>query len=90
MSIPARLYRCSNRMAWTLFPIPLRLSVEPTGPCPLSSTKPTTMLTNCMPYRTNITEQQLQGAPKYGAGANWDWQDTGRMRSVNDYYGVPY
>ncbi len=41
-------------------------------------------------YRTNITEQQLQGAPKYGAGSNWDWQDTGRMRSVNDYYGVPF
>jgi PRC-barrel domain len=37
-------------------------------------------------YRTNITEQQLRGAPKYSNDNDWDWMDTNRTRSVNDYY----
>lgn len=41
-------------------------------------------------YRTNITRQQLEGAPKYADETNWDWQDTSRTRAVNDYYGVPF
>ena len=44
--------------------------------------------TNLGGYRTGITEQQLQGAPKYGNDNSWDWSDTARTRSVNDYYGV--
>ena len=40
-------------------------------------------------YRTNITEQQLQGAPKY-AGDSWDWDDRERGRKVYDYYGTPW
>ena len=40
-------------------------------------------------YRTNITEQQLQGAPKY-AGDSWDWDDRERGRKVYDYYGAPW
>ena len=40
-------------------------------------------------YRTNITEQQLRGAPKY-AGNNWDWEDRERGRKVYDYYGTPW
>jgi hypothetical protein len=40
-------------------------------------------------YRTNITEQQLQGAPKY-AGNSWDWDDRERGRRVYDYYGTPW
>ena len=40
-------------------------------------------------YRTNITEQQLQGAPKY-AGDSWDWDDRERGRRVYDYYGAPW
>ena len=40
-------------------------------------------------YRTNITEQQLQGAPKY-AGDSWDWQDYERRRNVYDYYNTPW
>ena len=40
-------------------------------------------------YRTNITEQQLQGAPKY-AGDSWDWEDRERGRKVYEYYGMPY
>jgi hypothetical protein len=37
-------------------------------------------------YRTNVTEQQLKGAPKYGNDNAWDWNDPGRARVVNDYY----
>ena len=40
-------------------------------------------------YRTNITEQQLQGAPKY-TGDSWDWDDRARGRQVYDYYGTPW
>ena len=40
-------------------------------------------------YRTNITERQLQGAPKY-SGTNWDWDDRERGRKVYDYYGMPW
>jgi len=40
-------------------------------------------------YRTNITEQQLQGAPKY-SGDSWDWNDRTRGRKVYDYYGATW
>ncbi|SED14927.1 PRC-barrel domain-containing protein [Bradyrhizobium sp. B124] len=39
-------------------------------------------------YRTNITQQQLEGAPKYADETSWNWEDTSRTRAVNDYYGV--
>ena len=39
-------------------------------------------------YRAGITESKLQGAPKYGAGEDWDWQDPARGRAVDSYYGV--
>jgi hypothetical protein len=39
-------------------------------------------------YRTNVTEQQLRGAPKYGNENDWNWSDSNRTRGVNDYYGV--
>jgi hypothetical protein len=45
--------------------------------------------TNLGGYRTNITEQQLKGAPKY-AGNNWDWEDRARGRKVYEYYGTPW
>jgi len=38
-------------------------------------------------YRTNLTEEQLKGAPKY-SGTNWDWDDRARGRQVYDYYGA--
>jgi PRC-barrel domain protein len=41
-------------------------------------------------YRTAITEQQLQGAPKYRNDNDWDWQDPARGRKVYDYYGQPW
>jgi hypothetical protein len=40
-------------------------------------------------YRTNLSAQQLQGAPKY-AGTNWDWDDRERGRKVYEYYGMPW
>jgi sporulation protein YlmC with PRC-barrel domain len=40
-------------------------------------------------YRTNITEQQLTGAPKY-QGESWDWEDYERRRHVYDYYHTPW
>ena len=42
-------------------------------------------------YEVNISDQQLEGAPKYGRTASWDWQDRKRGQQVFDYYGVtPY
>jgi hypothetical protein len=46
--------------------------------------------TNLGGYRTGVTQQQLEGAPKYGNDNSWNWSDTARARSVNDYYGVPF
>jgi hypothetical protein len=46
--------------------------------------------TNLGGYRTGITQQQLEGAPRYGNDNSWNWADTSRARSVNDYYGVPF
>lgn len=40
-------------------------------------------------YVTGVTETQLEGAPRYGGDADWNWGDPARTRSVNDYYGVP-
>jgi PRC-barrel domain len=37
-------------------------------------------------YVTNLTEAQLKGAPKYNADNNWNWNDAGSTRSVDDYY----
>jgi hypothetical protein len=45
--------------------------------------------TNLEGYVTGITQQQLEGAPKYGNDNGWNWGDTSRTRAVNDYYGVP-
>ena len=44
--------------------------------------------TNLGGYRTGITQDQLQGAPKYSNDNDWNWSDPERTRSVNDYYGV--
>jgi hypothetical protein len=37
-------------------------------------------------YRTNLSAERLQGAPKYGNDNDWNWDDPGRARVVNDYY----
>ena len=39
-------------------------------------------------YRTNVTESQLKGAPKYSNDNQWNWSDPATARSVNDYYGI--
>jgi len=41
-------------------------------------------------YQVNITENQLEGAPKYANENDWDWSDEQRGRRVYGYYGVPY
>jgi hypothetical protein len=46
--------------------------------------------TNLGGYRTGITQQQLEGAPRYGNDNSWNWSDTSRTRSINDYYGIPF
>jgi len=43
--------------------------------------------TNLGGYRTNVTEQQLRGAPKYSNDNDWNWTDTSRTSAVNKYYG---
>ena len=37
-------------------------------------------------YRANVTEDQLQGAPKFNRNTYWDWSDRSRDRTINDYY----
>jgi hypothetical protein len=46
--------------------------------------------TNLEGYATNVTKAQLEGAPKYTNDSDWDWSDTNRARSLNDYYGTPW
>ena len=42
-------------------------------------------------YRTDITEQQLRGAPAFSRDRNFDWSDRGREKELHDYYGAsPY
>jgi hypothetical protein len=37
-------------------------------------------------YRVDVTEEQLNGAPKYASESGWDWMDQGRTKAVDDYY----
>jgi hypothetical protein len=37
-------------------------------------------------YRTDITEQQLRGAPTFTRERDWDWSDRSRERELHDYY----
>ena len=39
-------------------------------------------------YRTNLTEDQLKGAPKFNRNTDWNWSDRSRDRIINDYYGT--
>jgi hypothetical protein len=36
--------------------------------------------TNLGGYRNNMTESQLEGAPKYDRNTDWDWSDRSRDR----------
>ena len=46
--------------------------------------------TNLGGYRTDITEQQLRGAPTFTRDRDWDWSDRSRERELHDYYRAPY
>lgn len=39
-------------------------------------------------YKTNVTEEQLKGAPKYTTENDWSWNDRTRLSSVDQYYGT--
>jgi PRC-barrel domain len=41
-------------------------------------------------YRTDITEQQLRGAPAFSRDRNFYWNDRSREQELHDYYGVRY
>ncbi len=41
-------------------------------------------------YRTNITEEQLRGAPAYSRDRDTDWSDRQREQDLHDYYRAPY
>ena len=41
-------------------------------------------------YVTGLTEDKLQGAPKYANEGSWDWSKPDRAKSVDDYWGMAY
>jgi PRC-barrel domain len=43
--------------------------------------------TNLGGYRTDITEQQLRGAPAFSRDQPYDWTDRNRERELHDHYG---
>ena len=40
-------------------------------------------------YRTDITKEQLEGAPTFYRDHDYDWSDRERERGLYDYWGVP-
>ena len=41
-------------------------------------------------YRTDITEEQLKGAPSFYRDREYDWSDRARERELHDYWGSSY
>jgi sporulation protein YlmC with PRC-barrel domain len=41
-------------------------------------------------YVTNVTEEQLKGAPDYGRNPDDNWFDRNNERTLNDHYGSQY
>ena len=41
-------------------------------------------------FRTDITEEQLQGAPTFSRDRDYDWTDRQREQELHDYYGARY
>jgi hypothetical protein len=41
-------------------------------------------------YRTGVTIEQLQSAPKYRVGSGWDWAEPARTKTVDDYYAASF
>jgi hypothetical protein len=46
--------------------------------------------TNVGGYRTDVTEDQLRGAPAFSRDRSWDWSDRSREQELHDHYGAPY
>jgi hypothetical protein len=46
--------------------------------------------TNLGGYRTDITEQQLRGAPSFSRDPKWDWSDRRREEELHNHYGARY
>jgi hypothetical protein len=47
--------------------------------------------TNLGGYRTDITDEQLRGAPAFSRDPNFDWSDRTREQELHEYYGIrPY
>ena len=40
-------------------------------------------------YRTDMTEDQLRGAPRFNRNSDWDWSDRSRDRTTHEYYRSP-
>ena len=45
--------------------------------------------TNLGGYRTDITEDQLRGAPSFSRDRSYDWSDRNRERELHDYWRTP-
>jgi hypothetical protein len=41
-------------------------------------------------YRTDITEDQLRGAPAFSRDRNYAWTDRKQERELHDYWRTPY
>jgi hypothetical protein len=41
-------------------------------------------------FRTDISADQLRGAPAFSRDPDYDWSDRDRDRELHDYYRVPY
>jgi len=39
-------------------------------------------------YPTDITEEQLRGAPSFARDRNYDWSDRARERELHEYWGA--
>ena len=46
--------------------------------------------TNLGGYRTDITEEQLRGAPSFSRDLDYDWSDRRREQELHDYWRTPY
>ena len=40
-------------------------------------------------YEVNVSEQQLQGAPKYSKAQTWNWADRANDQKIYGYYKTP-
>ena len=46
--------------------------------------------TNLGGFRTDITSEQLQGAPAFSRDSAYDWNDRRREQELHDHYRAPY